>query len=148
MRRYLIPLVVLLFALPSQAQDIQRGGPGSAMYIPPINPIPHWYEVRGGSWRVPLATVQELRLLIEGEIGRNKHFYPEGTVPRYAIQFRGETLDGRQVVRLVGACIAGENHEWKLSEQFIQMDDGGKCYFDADYRLDDRQLRFGYHGNA
>jgi len=133
---------------PGQAQQTQRDGPVSALYIPPISPFPNWYEVRAGSWRVPLATLHELRIRIDAEIGRNKYFQREGMAASYAIQFRGETLEGHQVVRLVGACNAGERSEWKLSEQFIQVRDGGKCYFEADYRLQDRQFRLRYHGNA
>jgi hypothetical protein len=144
----LLSLLGFLVALPAQAQDMLREGPGSAYYIPPINPLPHWYEVRGGSWRVPLSTVQELRTLIEGEIARNKYFYPEGTAPGYAIQFRGETLEGAQVVRLAGACNGLGKWAWRLSEQFNRVEDGGKCYFEADFRLEDRRLRFGYHGRA
>lgn len=37
---------------------------------------------------------------------------------------------------------------FELSEQFIQVADGGKCYFEADYRPDDRRLRLSYHGYA
>lgn len=148
LRQTTAALLVLLPALAAQAQDFRREPPGAAFYIPPINPVPHWYEVRGGSWRVPPGTLGELRSLIDKEIGRNKHFFPAGTAPRYAIQFRGETLEGRQLVRLVGACDALGKSEWRLSQQFIQVSDGGKCYFEADYRPDDKRLRFSYHGHA
>lgn len=148
MPRCLLSLLVLLVALPGQAQDMLRDGPGSAYYIPPINPLPHWYEVRGGSWRVPLSTVQELHALIQGEIARNKYFNPEGTTPRYAIQFRGETLEGAQVVRLSGACNGLVGSAWWLSERFHQVADGGKCYFEADFRPGDRRFRVSYHGHA
>ena len=148
MQKCLIALALFFVALSSQAQDMHQDDPGSALYSPPISPIPHWYEVRGGSWRVSLATIQELRLLIQGEIGNNKHFYPGGAVPRYAIQFRGETRDGHHVVRLVGACNAGDKFNWKLSDQFMQVHDGGKCYFEANYLLNDKQFSFRYHGYA
>lgn len=148
MFKYLALLAVFLVVLPAQAQDIRRDALGSTFYIPPINPVPNWYEVRGGSWRVPLATLQEVRAIIETEIGHNKAFDLEGTNPRYAIQFRGETVDGRQVVRLIGACNGLGKSDWKLSEHFVQVYDGGRCYFEADYRPDDRQFRFRYNGHA
>ncbi len=148
MFKYLALLAALLAMLPAQAQDVRRGTLGSSFYTPPINPIPNWYEVRGGTWRVPLATVQDLRVLIEAEISRNKDFDLEGTAPKYAIQFRGETVDGREVVRLFGACNGLGKSDWKLSEHFIQVFDGGRCYFEADYRRDDKQFRFRYNGRA
>lgn len=137
-----------LTCLPAPAQDMLRDGPGSALYIPPISPIPHWYEVRGGSWRVPLETLQELVKLVVAEVGRNPNFNPEEPTSDYVVQFRGEQRDGRRLVRLAGSCRGFAGNGWMLSERFNDVADGGKCYFEADYDPADRQFRFSYHGHG
>mgnify|MGYP003576551663 CR=1 FL=1 len=138
----LLPLAVLSV----QAQDIKRDSPWSTFYIPPINPTPHWYEVRGGSWRVSPETLQAMTILVDAEIGRNKNFHPADRAPDYVVQFRGEERNGRRFVRLVGSCRGYDRNAWMLSERFNEVSDGGKCYFDADYDPADKLFRFRYHG--
>lgn len=133
---------------PLIAQDIVRDAPGSALYIPPINPIPHWYEVRGGSWPVPPDILQKMVKLVDAEIGRNKHFNPANPMSDYVVQFRGEQRNGRQIVRLAGGCRGFGENAWRLSERFDEVFDGGKCYFDAEYTPADGQFVFSYHGYA
>ena len=147
-RILLAPILFILVWLSGHAQEIHGDKPVPTWTVPPINPIPHWYEVRGGSWRVSLATVQEMRTLIESEISRNKHFYPQDTTPKFVIQFRGETAGTRQIVRIVGACNGLGKNEWELSQQFSRVFDGGKCYFEADYQPSEKQFQFRYNGYA
>ncbi|WP_036215968.1 hypothetical protein [Massilia sp. LC238] len=151
----------LLLAGPAQAapdaQDIRIAPPswavsmppGTAAYAPPVSPLPNWYEVRAGAWQVPLETVREIRALVDARLSANELFGNKARIATYAIQFRGEARDGRRVVRLAGACNVHDTPPWQLSETFFNVNDGGKCYFDAEYDpLEKRLSRFDYHGYA
>lgn len=153
-------LAAFLLAGPAHAapgaQDIRIAAPdwsvrppGAAAYLAPISPLPNWYEVRAGAWQVPLETVREIQALVEARIGANKLFGDKARIATYAIQFRGESRDGRRLVRLAGACNVHDTPRWQLSETFFNVNDGGKCYFDAEYDpLEKRLSRFDYHGYA
>lgn len=123
--------------------------PGAAAYAPPVSPVPNWYLVRGGTWEVPLATVREMLPLVDAKIGSNKSFGDKARTAGYAIQFRGETRDGHPVVRLAGACSMETIPAWQLSSQFLNVQDGGTCFFDAEYDPESKRLsHFNYHGYA
>lgn len=96
------------------------------MFKPAINPLPHWYEVRGGAWRVPAAVVEEMAKRIKTEGGA----FVRDT---YIIQYQGVSAGGAESVRLKGACSLNATNERELSERFHQVLGGGKCYFDAAY---------------
>ncbi len=120
--------------------------PESRVHDPSVSPVPHWFEVRRGSWQVPLETVQHMVSLIEARVGSNT-FFDKSRSAAYAIQFRGETRGDRQIVRIAGACSLGGFPAEELSAGFVRVFDGGKCNFDAEYDpLEKRLSAFQYHG--
>jgi hypothetical protein len=53
-------------------------------------------------------------------------------VGRYVRQYTGGTRDGRRLLFVTFAC--RENPGW--GERFLDIKDGGSCYFDVEYDLD------------
>lgn len=157
-RQVMLSVVLLAGAVQAapHARDIRIAAPdwairppGAAAYAPPISPLPNWYEVRAGAWQLPLETMREIRVLIDARLSANRLFGDKSRIATYAIQFRGEFRDGRRLVRLAGACNVHDTPPWQLSETFFNVNDGGKCYFDAEYDpLEKRLSRFDYHGYA
>ncbi|MCC2971874.1 hypothetical protein [Massilia sp. IC2-476] len=87
--------------------------------------------------------------LIDARLVSNKLFGDKARIAKYAIQFRGETREDRRVVRLAGACQVFDTPAWELSAQFMHVDDGGQCFFDAEYDPVEKRLSyFTYHGYA
>lgn len=113
--------------------------------LPPISPLPHWYEVRGGTWQVPLETVQHMASLFDAKLASNENFQRAGG-DRF-FQFRGELLDNVRIIRLLGNCSQGSNSGASLSMAFLQIRDGGMCVFDAEYDpVQQRISYFRYYG--
>lgn len=151
----MIAAAAILLAAPAHAQSFRIPSPAWAVnkspeepaYVLPASPVANWYEVRGGDWQLSLETVQEIRALIDARIGSNRHFSRPAGIAKYAIQFRGESRNGRPAVRLAGACRIYEVFLSQLTETFIDVHDGGECYFDAEYDPVEKRLRqFKYHG--
>jgi hypothetical protein len=80
---------------------------------------------------------------IETEVGSSVRSRLHG----YIIQYQGISSDGTRSVRLMGACDTHGTSERNLSEAFHAVFDGGKCYFDAAYDLDEKRFTsLRYHG--
>ncbi|WP_288380038.1 hypothetical protein [uncultured Massilia sp.] len=109
-----------------------------------VSPMPTWYEVRGGTWQVPLTTLQRIAGLLKVRLAGNPDFDPPR--PDQAIQFRGETVDGQRIVRLYGYCAFGHADTAYLSETFLDVRDGWRCVFDAEYDPAQQRMRsFSYY---
>ena len=137
---------MLALACGSAAQAEPLGDANPAwLPKPAISPVPHWYEVRGGAWRVPAGVVEEMASGMKEEVDSSVRT----RLDTYVIQYQGVSTDGVRSVRLMGACDAHGTSERELSERFHIVFDGGKCFFDASY--DPGKKRFTsltYHGNA
>lgn len=154
--RLLAPLATasaLLFA-PAHAQfstpspDWARTKlPEPLPYDPSINPVPNWFEVRGGAWQLPLETVHHMVSLVDARLDSNKSFRGKTRAARYAIQFRGEAREERRIVRLAGTCSVDYTPARQLLVEFLIVKDGGECNFDAEYDPVEKRLSyFRYHG--
>ncbi|MGG7606825.1 hypothetical protein [Massilia sp. BKSP1R2A-1] len=111
---------------------------------PPTSPMPHWYEVRGGGWQPSLETVQHIASLLKARLADNSRFNPPK--PDHAIQFRGEIVDGARIVRLFGMCSIGLGGPSALSDAFLEVRDGGRCVFDAEFDMAEQAIKhFSYY---
>ena len=136
-----ISMVALACASAGHAQTLENAFPWALK--PAINPVPHWYEVRGGAWRVPADVVEEMAARIEAEAGSSVRARLHG----YTIQYQGVSSDSARSVRLMGACDTHGVSERYLSEAFYQVFDGGKCFFDAAYDPEEKRFTsLKYHG--
>ena len=111
-----------------------------------VGPMPHWYEVRGGSWQVSLETLRQIATRLKPELDGNAYFNKPGA--EYAIQFRGDSAGGRRIVRLFGTCSTNYIPDSMLTDDFMVIYDGGKCNFEAEYDPAEDRLSFRYHGYA
>nr|WP_314547186.1 hypothetical protein [uncultured Massilia sp.] len=145
-RRPFIAIAALLLAclasVPAQAQD----GAGPA-WTPTTAPIllKRWFEVRGGAWQVPDAMLGEMAAEMRKEAGAKV----AAKLHTYIVQYQGKLEDGVRVIRVAGACETLGMDEARLSQAFLNVRDGGKCYFDATYDPEQRRFtEFRYHGFA
>ncbi|WEF35240.1 hypothetical protein [Pseudoduganella chitinolytica] len=130
-----VSLVTLAFGSAGQAQTMEPARP-SWLLKPAINPLPNWYEVRGGAWRVPADVVEEMASHIKAEAGSSV----SPRLDTYLIQYQGESAGSVRSVRLMGACRTDVRSDREFSERFYIVFDGGKCFFDATY--DPEEKRF------
>jgi hypothetical protein len=135
---------VLAPGLAAHGQTLEGASP-AWLSKPAINPVPHWYEVRGGAWRVPAEMVADMAAGIQAEAGAAVR----ARLDTYTIQYQGESAGNARTVRLMGACDTPGMQERALSDRFLVVDDGGKCFFDATYDpVQKRFMSLDYHGNA
>jgi len=123
--------------------------PEAADYLPPpINPLPNWYEVRGGEWEVPAELLAEIVIGTERQLGTGRSIV-SGRAYGYTMQYQGRIQDNSRTVKVMGACQVDKWTPAMLSQQFLAMFDGGKCYFSAIYDIETRKfIRFSYNGQA
>jgi len=74
-------------------------------------------------------------------------------VSAYVVQLQGQVVGGRRVVRLAGACQQFAEQFTddleNIDTRFIEVFDGGDCFFDAVFDLKSKRLiRFSFHGLA
>ena len=139
-----IAMTALACAGSSHAQTVENTSP-SWLSKPAISPLPNWFEVRGGAWRVPAAEVEEMASRMKAEVDASLR----PRLDTYIIQYQGELSDGARSVRLMGACDIHGTSERALSERFHVVFDGGKCFFDATYDPEEKRFTsWTYHGHA
>lgn len=134
--------------LTAAAQRLDASGPDWIQEKPvvkpsPVSPLPHWYEVRGGEWPLPLDTLHRLATLMEAQLADNPRFKGKNGRAAHAIQFRAEIDGGKRIVRLEGDCEPDDETRLRLSLQFQGIRGGGRCVFHAAYDpVADRLIRF------
>lgn len=134
-------MTALASASTGQAQTMELARP-SWLLKPAINPLPNWYEVRGGAWRVPADVVDDMAARIKAEVGSSEN----PRLDSYVIQYQGKLAGSVRSVRLMGACQTHVKSDREFSEQFHIVFDGGRCYFDATYDPGGKRLTsFAYH---
>lgn len=139
-----IAMTAVACASSSHAQTSENATP-SWLSKPAINPLPHWFEVRGGAWRVPAADVEEMASRIKAEVDASLR----ARLDTYIIQYQGESSGGAKLIRLMGACDIHGTSERDLSERFHIVFDGGKCFFDATYDPEEKRFTsLTYHGRG
>jgi len=139
-----ISMVVLACGSSGHAQTLENPSP-TWLLKSAINPLPNWYEVRGGAWRVSEDVVEEMASRIEAEVDSSVR----PRLDTYIIQYQGELSGSARSIRLMGACNIGRAGELDFSARFYIVSDGGECFFDAIY--DPKGKRFTsltYHGKA
>lgn len=136
--------LTLAFGTTSHAQILQDTSPAWSLK-PAINPVPNWYEVRGGAWRVPTEIVTQMASRIKTEVGASVL----ARLDTYVIQYQGVTAGATRAIRLMGACNKQGASERTFSDRFYVVFDGGTCYFDATYDPDEQRFTsLNYHGHA
>ncbi|MFK3736603.1 hypothetical protein [Massilia sp. TN1-12] len=145
-RRPFVAIAALLLACLASVRAQAQDGAGPA-WTPPAAPIllKRWFEVRGGAWQVPDAMLSEIAAEMRKEAGAT-------VAPKlhtYIVQYQGMLTNGVRVIRVAGACETLGMDETRLSQAFLNVRDGGKCFFDATYDPDQRRFTaFHYHGYA
>ena len=126
------------------AQTLNSANP-SWLLKPAISPLPNWYEVRGGTWRVSVDVVKQMASLVKAEVGSSVR----ARLDTYIIQYQGESSGNARSIRLMGACDVHGTSERALSERFYNVFDGGKCFFDATYDPEEKRFTsLTYHGRG
>ena len=118
--------------------------PELADYLPPINPLPNWYEVRGARWEVPVDVLVEIAMRTERELGTGRSIISNG----YTMQYQGQLQHEDRTVKLMGACRRDGWTPAMLSHQFLEMLGGGECYFNATYDMKSKDFtHFSYNAS-
>jgi len=122
-RRKHLVAVSLFLALSVQAADESR-----------------WVEVKGGTWKVDAATVQDLKAGIVAFVETDNDPNSESSQKNikglqqrwknYSVQYQGAKRNGTRVVFLNALCSQGERD---LDKGFVRIYDGGDCYFVLNY---------------
>lgn len=110
-----IVISLLACVLPAAAQD-----------------LPNWYEVAGGQWKVPTATLVQAASHVQEAANNVPWRGAARAVGDYHVQYQGEIKDGRKLVRLMGACKSFEG-QTDMTSHWLVMMDGGTCYYQAEY---------------
>jgi hypothetical protein len=123
MRRYMVPLSLVLVAAVAAAD------PGA------------WVEVGGGAWKPPVALLSEVEAALmtaipPAAVGRGRP--PEWHT--YTFQYQGQTsLVGHRYVRINAFCDSRGNHP-DLANAWVEVFDGGACFFSAKYDVVKKRL--------
>ncbi|MDN4055486.1 hypothetical protein QPK32_20675 [Massilia sp. YIM B02763] len=145
-RHPIIAIAALLLAChaPAGAQEQDGAGPAWKPMMA-LNPLRRWFEVQGGAWQVPDAMLGDMAAEMRKEAGAQ--VAPK--LHRYIVQYQGTVAQGVRAIRVSGACTISGVDEARLSQEFIIVHDGGKCFFDATYDPEGRRFTaFHYHGYA
>jgi hypothetical protein len=111
-----------------------------------------WYEVSGGAWLVPEATVKEMR----GSLQRSADQSHKGNGKKLVrslssdtVQYQGLVNEERKQVLLRGSCTVKEKSSATLASEWNLVLDGGNCYYEAVYDpLRKRFISFQFNGEA
>jgi hypothetical protein len=102
---------------------------------------PHWVEVVGGTWRPSPEVLSHIEAALKVAVpnaAANRGHLPEWH--SYTFQFQGRTpVTGRRYVFVNAFCDVLPNHA-DLTKAWIQVMDGGACFFSAKYDPGSRQL--------
>ena len=95
--------------------------------------LPDWYEVQDGAWHVPPEIVAGAASHVQEAAD---HAYMSWRLPHtvgaYRVQYQGVEIDGKRLVRLMGACRI-EAGAPDLTQRWYAVLDGGNCYYRAEY---------------
>lgn len=92
-----------------------------------------WIEVDGGSWRPDSRTLSRLTRQIKssvtaGAIAQGRKLPQWKT---YTFQYQGRGEPGGKYVFVNAFCI--DEPAWPLATRFMQVTDGGTCFFNVNY---------------
>ncbi len=125
---YRSPLIAFLVAASAQV----AASPGS-----------HWIQVQGGTWAVPPTDVAQMASLLPAAALKAKRGKKtEKEVSTYTVQFKGLGAPGRRVVELRGSCEVDGTSRAELQKNFLNVLDGGECYFDEVWDPTQRRFKF------
>jgi hypothetical protein len=123
------------------AQEVRGAVPEAADYLPPVNPLPNWYEVRGGEWEVPVEVLAEIAILTGRQLGPGRSIMSSPAYG-YTMQYQGRLHGNDRTVKLMGACQVNGWTPAMLSHRFMVVSDGGKCYFSATYDIETKDFAY------
>lgn len=90
-----------------------------------------WFGIPGGSWNVGSAVLNSIHDGLEPFVKQqasNQHQVLRPW-PTYSFQYQGQTEAGRKIVFINAFC----GSEPDAQQHFVQVFDGGPCYFRVKY---------------
>jgi hypothetical protein len=99
-----------------------------------------WVEVNGGSWHLDSALLGQIEGKLEATVASSAKTQRQtlSAWPNYSIQYQGKLVDGHRVVEIRGACHVSPGRD--LRSEFLDVVDGGPCYFALLYRIDSKRF--------
>ena len=94
-----------------------------------------WVEVNGGQWSPSAEVLADVKNTIIPSIIKNQKDYGRKLTLRnsYTFQYQGQIQNEIKVIRVNAFCSNISNS--KISEQWIQVKDGGSCYMGGVYEV-------------
>ncbi len=97
------------------------------------DPANRWIEVDGGSWHPDSRTLSRLKqqiksFVIAGAKAQGRKL-PEWKT--FTFQYQGQGAPGGKYVFVNVFCI--DEPAWPLQKRFMQVTDGGTCFFNVNY---------------
>ncbi len=94
-----------------------------------------WIEVKGGAWSPSPEILTDVQKNLERYVRENANYHNRGPLKRwdsYVFQFQGQrTLSKRNFIFINAMCDTDPGSD--LSVRFIEVYDGGTCYFNLKY---------------
>jgi hypothetical protein len=95
-----------------------------------------WIEVKGGDWSPSPEILGDIQKNLERYVRENANYYHRGPLKRwdsYVFQFQGRQtpLTRRRFIFVNAVCNIDSGSD--LSARFIEVLDGGTCYFSLKY---------------
>ena len=141
----LVLSIAVLACAPVALGQTRAGQTPAWQSDPAIDPLPDWYEVRGGAWRVPAGTVAHMAAALDTEVAASSRARRDS----YTMQYQGESSGAARSIRVMGGCDIVGIDKRTLSDHFRIVADGGTCFFDAIYDPDAKRFTsLRYHGNV
>jgi hypothetical protein len=101
---------------------------------------PKWIEVDGGSWRLDPSVLSEVQVALRSALPT-----ADGGKLRkrdaYTYQYQGKSsVRGNRYVFVNAFCSTGRDDN-QMRTEWVEVYDGGPCYFQIEYDLKAKQLR-------
>jgi len=90
-----------------------------------------WFGIPGGSWSTSQAVLNNIRGGLEPFVKQQASTQHQALQPwsSYSFQYQGQTEAGRKIVFINAFC----RSEPDAQHHFVQVFDGGSCYFRVKY---------------
>jgi len=102
--------------------------------------LPKWIEVEGGAWKLDPNMISEVQLTLKSALptaygGRLRKW------DAYTFQYQGKTsVLGDRYVFVNAFCDSSRNDD-QMRTEWVEVFDGGTCYFHVEYDLKNKRLR-------
>jgi hypothetical protein len=102
--------------------------------------LPKWIQVEGGTWKIEPKVLSEVQLALKSALptaygGRLRKW------DAYTFQYQGKASPfGDRFVFVNAFCDSSRNVD-QMRQEWVEVFDGGTCYFRVEYDLKTKQLR-------